>query len=1007
MKFHRLEICAFGPFAGTETVDFDALSADGLFLLRGQTGSGKTSVLDAITFALYGDVPGQRRSDGLKSQHAPAERKPYVELEFSCGQDRFHVRREPRHYRPAKRAGAADQAEGPAVFIKRFERGAWSPVPVHKIAEGDRELSGILGLDMDEFTKVIMLPQGAFAQLMHATNEDRRKILEQLFDIATYEQLEHYLWERKRDSESQLNELAARVHVHAESLRTSAEALLGEQMPGSEDLPEEELADAVLEQAGRCRQTLEAAATQAQQVAQTAAQELEVLTLRHRQLTRWAEHTARLQAHQKAQPEAQRAEKQIASHHAASALQESLKRAEQHEQAVRHRRAEQHRAEEAAELALRAQSDISAQTYDQAFDELVDLRARLTDPQTGQVEQRHAERVSSAQQSQQALVRARERATEFEALVGAKQQARDEIVAQLLSAEQVDQRYDAAQAALAAAQTRAERVAERDSTAQQVAVLDEDVSAAQKHQTSCEQRLREISQRYLQSVAHRLAQELSPGEPCLVCGSTDHPQPLDAGTSSVTEEELEAASEALQEARSALEAARAAQRSAADSLQASRAALGECADLTLTEAERLCTEATNRAETAQQQRTEQRRLHNEAERTREELAQLRQQHTEASHAEAAGAAESARLNQEVRDLEQRLATLRGDHDSVADRLAALDALQGRLTAARQARQETEQSQQLADERRAEVNEDLTVSAFPHAQAVAAALLPEDELPRLTEVLESFMATAASLDYEAEYDHDVKAGMRRAAAEEQSPSQEDLQEAERAAAQAQDSYEQAHRRLTDFTAEARGVERTAAALQQSLTDRNQQAADTLRRAELAEAVRGVGGDNSRRMRLTTFVLAARLERVAEAATQHLSAMTDGRYQLLLDADRGGRGLRGLDLKVHDEYAEQQRPAESLSGGETFMAALALALGLAEMVQSESGGIGLDSLFIDEGFGSLDEQTLDSVMAALHTLQGEGRRIGVVSHVTEMHQQIPVQLKVSKTHRGSTLELVGAS
>src|SRR5699024_273155 len=137
----------------------------------------------------------------------PADRVPYVELEFSSGEDRYWLRRQPTYYRPATRARANPQRVSTALVIRRFDQGSWKPVPTARVAEGDAELRQVIGLKMHEFTKVILLPQGAFAKLLHASNEERRGILEQLFDTGIYDRLETHLWEQMRQAESELKDL--------------------------------------------------------------------------------------------------------------------------------------------------------------------------------------------------------------------------------------------------------------------------------------------------------------------------------------------------------------------------------------------------------------------------------------------------------------------------------------------------------------------------------------------------------------------------------------------------------------------------------------------------------------------------------------------------------------------------------------------------------------------------------------------------------------------------------
>ncbi|WP_022873179.1 AAA family ATPase [Nesterenkonia alba] len=1003
MKFHRLEICAFGPFAGTEVVDFDALSADGLFLLRGPTGSGKTSVLDAITFALYGDVPGERGNDGLKSQHAPVGRQPYVELEFSRGEDRFKVRRIPRYWRPAKRAGAADQQEGPALFLERFEHAGWKSLAVHRIAEGDKELKDILGLDMGEFTKVIMLPQGAFAQLMHASNEERRRILEQLFDISTYEHLEHYLWERKRESEAQLAQLKTQIGVRSAAVQSAAASLLEDRMPAVEDLLPEELATSLLQQGEKVREELQNAAAEAHTAAETRSGEYEELTRRRRQLQRWAEFCQLREAHEAQRPQVETAEQQVTAHRAADAVHLWLRRADEARQQAQQQAEAHAAAEQRAVEALAAQSDVQARTVQDAAQQIPPLLARLTDPETAGLEDEHAAVHTTAQRAGDAAAAAGTEAEQAAQKLAVTEQTLMQLQSQLIGAEETDEALDRAQEAVTAATRQVEQITERDELTTRAATLRRQVAEAADRVENQQEVYQDLSQGHLRSLAYELATQLEPGSPCMVCGSTEHPAPGQQEPDTVTRERVDEAAEKLQQARSRWDTLRDRLKTAEDNLQQARGALGEAADLTAEQAQQQQSQAQEQLTAARKQRIAQRELSQRVDQVREEVNDLREAHTAALHRAEREATEAKRLHAEADRLATRVATLRGDHPTVGARVQALEELLKVVTAAQQAQHQADQAASQAQQRVDEAAASLQESPFDDAEAVTAALLAEEELTRLEELITGFTRTEERLRAQAALD-EVQAGKARAEAQEQLPDEDQVESARLRAEEAAAHAQSARDRLTEYTAQLAGLKRGLAELEETLAEHQQQSAAAQREAELAEAVRGTGGDNTKRMRLTTFVLAARLELVTEAASRHLGAMTGGRYQLMLDAERSGRGLRGLDLKVYDEYAEQERPAESLSGGETFMAALSLALGLAETVQAESGGIGLDSLFIDEGFGSLDDQTLDAVMSALHTLQGEGRRIGVVSHVTEMHQQIPTQLRVKTSRAGSTLEMV---
>lgn len=1010
MRFHHLEVCAFGPFASTERVDFDALSSDGLFLLRGPTGSGKTSVLDALTFALYGDVPGERSNDRLKSQHAPADRTPYVELEFSSGEDRYWLRRQPTYYRPAKRAGASPQREGTALVIKRFSGGGWQPVPTARVAEGDLELQQIIGLKLHEFTKVILLPQGAFAKLLHASNEERRAILEQLFDTGTYERLESHLWEQMRKAETELKDVESRVDAQASGVRTAAQALLADQAAELEEVQTQDLSAEVI----RRGRTEQAALTESERAAEStmtqAAAHAEELSLARQQLNRWAQHRQRSDRLEETRSAAEGARRRIAEHTAAAGIRDWMSTAEQADRA--HVKAQQH-ADQAvleAQQALNAQQDIAtvsltaegaadSQALNAAVTELVQLHVRLNDEEAAEAETRHTQLVTEVQRAQRSAAQAHQRRSELGEQLEAERQQLQQHREKLVDPEVQQSRRDTLHENVEAARGRTELISARDRLQSRLQQVVERISARQKSWESARQAHREASETYLRFHAHQLAESLEAGHPCLVCGSVDHPEPLAATEGTITDSQVDAAAEALHTAQADLEQARAEYRTAEESLDQVRQSLGDHRDTTEEEARRLHQESADQLAQADASGAAQRALRKDIDALTSRSAETAQQHTAATHQEQQSTEEAQRLSAESQRLHSRIEQLRASHASLADRRAALNELKAVLTDAQQAVQSAGEAAGQARRSAQAAQEQLEKSVFTSAEQITSALCAEDELAARQKSVAEFDEEAAQLRFDAELE-DVRAGSRRAENQEQTPTEDAVTQAQAAAEQAKQNHQNSHHQLTAYTARVESLRESTDALEQTLARRADKTEDLMRRADLARTINGQG-ENTLRMRLTTFVLAARLERIAEAATHHLSTMTSGRYQLLLDAQRPGRGLRGLDLQVYDEYAAQQRPAESLSGGETFMTSLAMALGLAEVVQSEAGGIGMESLFIDEGFGSLDDHTLEAVMSALHTLQGEGRRIGVVSHVSEMHQQIPVQLRVEKTRTGSTL------
>lgn len=1012
MRFHQLRICAFGPFPGTETVDFDALSADGLFLMRGATGAGKTSVLDALTFALYGNVPGERSADRLKSQHAPADRVPFVELEFSNGESRYWVRRQPTYFRPAKRAGANPQREGASLVIKRYEAGEWKPVPAARVAEGDHELQQIITLKMHEFTKVILLPQGAFAQLLHATNEERRTILEQLFDIGSYERLEAHLWGQMRQAESLLSDIESKVQAHAAALRSAAEPLLSAE---DAQLAEAEAADlsAVVDRAIQVRlnaeeEAAEAARTEMEQTAEQA----ESLVRTRTELQRWWEHQNRRRELELQRAGVDEARQRIAQHSAAAGIHDWFTTAEEAEAAHSTAQSSAAQAVGAVSDAVEGQADIppvrltgdpetDTSVLQAAATQLVQLCARLTDDDAASAEEQHSNLRSRITEAQKSAAEAAERHQVLSAQLADDQQQLKELRAELIDSEQLQVRRDRCHQEVETARQRSRMISQRDAAAAQQEELKEQLEQRQQALDAAETAYRDAAAAYLRGQAHELAETLRPGEPCIVCGSPDHPEPLSSAEDTLTREQVDAAAEQLKSAQASLEKSRAEYTSIGASLEQIKVDLDGSAMSTAEHAQQLLQQAEQQLATAEAAQREQHGLRQSIESLSAREAETRHQHsTAALHAQQQDK-EAERLHTELEGVDQRVKSLRAGYASLGERLAALKQLEQVIhEALRRAQQAAAAAAEVRRSRQA-AQQQLEKSGFSSVEELRQALCSGDQLAALQQQVEQFDQAERQLSADADQE-EVQAGARRASAGEQAPTAEAAAQAQAAAAEATRRCEEQNRQLTGFRARCEALADTAAVLDHTLAQRDQQSEDLTRRADLAKTINGQG-ENVLRMRLTTFVLAARLERIAEAATHHLAAMTGGRYQLLLDAERAGRGLRGLDLKVHDEFAEQERPAESLSGGETFMTSLAMALGLAEVVQAEAGGIGMESLFIDEGFGSLDEMTLEAVMAALHTLQGEGRRIGVVSHVSDMQEQIPVQLRVEKSRSGSTLRM----
>ncbi|MEV5314321.1 SbcC/MukB-like Walker B domain-containing protein, partial [Streptomyces sp. NPDC052610] len=503
----------------------------------------------------------------------------------------------------------------------------------------------------------------------------------------------------------------------------------------------------------------------------------------------------------------------------------------------------------------------------------------------------------------------------------------------------------------------------------------------------------DLKEQRLDGIAAELAANLVDGAPCAVCGATDHPAPARKVAGHVgreTEERALAAYQRADEQRAEDERRLGAVREA---LAAATAEAGELPTA------RLAHEAEELERQYRQARDAASALHA----ANEELRHAEQEHErrtadrqQAAVRTAARVGHRERLESERATLEEELAQARGGADSVAARAAQLERWAARLTEAADTARAAEDTAQRLKEADARLADAAYRAGFDTPRDAAAALLDDTAHRELQRRLDAWQHEEAAV-------RAVLAEADTAAAAQRPPA--DLAAAERTAAEAErrvreaaSARDAAARRCTELdrlsARAATGVRRLA-----PLRDEYD------RVARLAGLAAGTSADNERRMRLEAYVLAARLEQVAAAATVRLRRMSSGRYTLVHSDDRAGRGRSGLGLHVVDAWTGRERDTATLSGGETFFASLALALGLADVVTDEAGGVRLDTLFIDEGFGSLDDQTLDEVLDVLDSLRERDRSVGIVSHVADLRRRIHAQLEVVKGRSGSALRQRG--
>ena len=986
MRPHRIRLQAFGPFAGAVEVDLDVLAADGLFLLHGETGSGKTTLLDGIGFALYGRVPGIRgRTGRLRSDHADPAVRTEVQLEVTLGGRRWLITRSPAQERPKTR-GAGTTTEQARILLQELRAGEWTSVST-RIDEAAAELDPLLGMSADQFFQVVLLPQGEFAQFLRADSGKRGELLQRLFATERFKAVEDWLAARRTATSATV--AAARQELAVLTARVAQAA----DVPAPEgDEPGWGLA--LLDAAGAACDDARSGARAATVVRDAVRAQAELATRVHRLQERRRTALARRTALDDVRPVHEALELELKAAARAAELLGVLDDAEQREQVAA--------AAWSAEASARAQLTLVGVAVDA---EPADLRSAAG------AARRRGGRLEALRSVADALDD--ERAAQADAAgeaerLGSLVQALDERLAVLpqrraaarsavVAAQEAVQALPGAEASAAALLTACGEARGLQASLARAERLREAHVVARETLVSLREQEQALREARLVSMVAELADRLEDGAPCEVCGSTSHPDPYLGDGDSVTRDDEDRARQAAEQASQDVAdvEARVAAEAAVTAGHRDRLAATGCADVELAALEQQ--EAAARSHVLA--------LRAAAAGLAEVTAALEALEREASDGEA----ERARVSS-GRDAAARRAAeagvralaaderLRGELAGAADLDTALAAAAARADACDTVLEAVDDAERAAAEALRAAATALSAAqaaGFPDVVAARAAVRTpgwrDDASARLRAGDDERAAVEAVLvDPELQ---DLPAEPADIAAASAALRDADLRVREAGAAEAA-----ATERLRQLEQRVPQLVEAQAALVPL-----ERAAGQVRR--LADLCSGAGA-NALRMTLTSFVLAARLEEVAAVASQRLLRMTQGRYSLVhTDGAVKGGARSGLGLLARDSWTGQDRETSTLSGGETFLASLALALGLADVVQAEAGGTRIEALFVDEGFGTLDADTLDEVMDVLDGLREGGRVVGLVSHVAELRARIPAQVHVRKTRRGSDVVLLG--
>ncbi|UXZ53297.1 SMC family ATPase [Halomonas sp. 7T] len=1014
-----LTMQAFGPFAGSETIDFTALGKSPLFLINGPTGAGKSSILDAICFALYGQTTGNDRDAGqMRCDQAADTLLTEVSLDFRLRDGSYRVRRVPQQERP--------KASGEGTTMQSAEAQLWRLTPegeleeclvARKVTDANSQLHALIGLDANQFRQVMVLPQGKFRELLLAESKDREKIFSQLFQTQIFQRIE----ERLR---TQANQIERAVNDHRQHI---SGILAGGELESEASLAQE--VAALTPQVGQARERFDAAQRQ-RRSAEKQRDEGHALQRQFEARDALAADKAR---HLEQQAQIATLQEQLAQSEHAQALRPYSNALAQAQQLLAAARAEQRQAD-ATLTAQRASAEQAQHVFEEVRQRQTALPAlRERHRQLGEfIQKSHqlSELEARCQTAQAAWQRADSALQRDEVQLESIRQQGEAIGVKLEQLHAEFQQLASAPSELSRFQSLLTQRQELDSFNQHRRELDTQRQRAIEILSHCgteaeraKRHATEQEVRWHRGQAALLALTLEENAPCPVCGSLEHPAPETNEADIVSQAQVEAARSTQEQARHALQTAERQEQQLAQQIsynaeQAQRLIqqLGEWATQPLSELQNACESAHRQvqrrncvAPEINQQNSARDALRRdwgtldkqlkvqrpEVEKAKEEALRLESQRDQLSQALPEEARHPEVMSQTLTKLESQMAEFEKAWEDAQQALSASQTQQTRAEEQlRAAEQRVERDLHALEQAQMDWQTALQQSPFDDEAAFQAAQLNDVQRHDVAQQVEAYQRRLAELEGALQ-------SYRTQLAEKTPPDLAALTTLTDAAQTEEDSQLEAWRALDGRLNTLQGIRQklTAAHAAQAELEAQYRVWGTL--SEVAN------GRTGNRISLQRFVLGVLLDDVLIQASERLIRMSRGRYQLVRREDPSkGNKASGLELDVADTYTGKSRSVATLSGGESFMAALALALGLSDVVQAYAGGIQLDTLFIDEGFGSLDQDALDQAIAMLSELQMGGRMIGIISHVSELKEQMPVRIDVRASRHGSSVEVKGA-
>lgn len=1061
MKPIRLTMQAFGSYGEKTEIDFQ--KGGDFFLISGDTGSGKSTIFDAMMFALYGEVStnGSGKENELLSQFVDVRNdKPLVSLVFTAHQhgqeETYKITRTPRHIRPAKRTGAKQQEEGETAELLMPD-GSQYP---GKLSDTNRKIEEIVGLTADQFRKVVMIAQGEFMDFLRADSKAKTALLRDLLKTDYYYQLSERLKTLAKEKNTAAKTQRANMSFFAgravteglpEEDAQALEAAKGTVIKAAEKLQPEQvdtLAEVLSDVCARL-QLQQGELAQQQTAAQKDRDEcMKRIEAAQPLMKRFEELESAEKALQECAAQADEIEKKrglIGKIRDAWAIEPKYQRMKDAQKALTD--AQRELAAKQQELPQLKQTAADAAALHQQMEKTKDAATTHCAEVETKVE-KALETFVALEKAEKALRQAEEADTKAKADAESAKKALDGFKkqedawrtqeAELQGAEaayevckQQNQQYRDLKKSLEDLHGNQKDVQEK--ARQAAAAKDAYASATQKYQRA-QNEYDDYRLAFLNAQAGLLARELVSGKPCPVCGALEHPAPCQ-----LTQENQQLNREQLEKLRKAADDAAKAQEE--------KAKESESAQVKLTERQKAAEEAEKKLvenaknirenvpmataadveamlqawlpELQSASKSVQAKV-DALKKVRENLDGAKEKREQLEKA-AADAQETAKSTEnekttaatalDIHKKELSGGAYRTREDAVAQRTQAKEAKQKAEAAASQAAGKERQAQKAKTECRARIQQ--LDAEMPKKQADAEEFNQQYQQTMAEKSLDEAQWRQLAADYDAEEpdrlqkeasDFDQRkskaegrcATAQNAIAGREKPNMAKLEAASKAA-------ESALKEVSDALEAAKHLRLNNEKVLEDLREGREPLAEACKAANTAQHLSDVmaGTESGNRMNLETFVQRSYMEKILRDANRRFRDMSNGQFELkLIPVEDAGEGKnKGLDLEALSIVTDKMRSVNTLSGGESFMAALSLALGMADQIQAATAAIHLDVMFIDEGFGSLSDNARNEAVNILKEMAGKQRQIGIISHVSELKDEIENQLIVKKDDRGS--------